>query len=294
MDWDEIELEKTLRAVKAQPKEQRLEYYFRYAWLFCPEELELTRQEVRDYQLLKEAAVSMKPGKKRNAVIRQVVKPLLKARGFQSVKNSWWKELEDSFLFIYLKNSCWNSMATGATFSFQISVSGKEEIRGELSEQWMHNQLHDLCQNDFLPYCGYLSPRMKSREYCIDGYRNHLPLDEPLEEITEQIRTDFEDFILPGLEGIHTVEDWNILYKEKMLARDTEDVRLLRYYSLAHMFSCSEDNIRGLIQTQREWGLTAEKIISHFDWLETIQKYSDQNFRDTKSYILDALEMQKD
>lgn len=60
------------------------------------------------------------------------------------------------------------------------------------------------------------------------------------------------------------------------------------------MLSCSNANIQGLIRTQQEWGLTPEKITSHFDWLEIIIKHSDQTFRDTKSYILKALEMQKD
>lgn len=293
MDWDKEQLEKELEAVRGQAKERRLEYYFEHIAMLYEEDLDLTEEDVRAYQQQREAQVSMKPTKKRDAVVRQAVRPLLKAGGFKSVRNSWWKELEDGWLFIYMKNSQWNSMATGATFEFDISVSGRDEIRGELSEQWIHNQLNCLCQSDFLPYCGYLRPRMGVREYRIDGYRNYLPMDDPLEEIVEQIRADFEDCILPALDRIRTKADWEILYGEKRAARDTEDMRLLRYYSSAHMLSCAESNMRGLIETQRQFGLTPEKILSHFDWLEILIQNSSQTFRDTKAYILETLEMQK-
>lgn len=287
-------MEKELAAVREQPKEQRLEYFFRYGGyggIFLIEDLNLTGKDVDEYQRRKDAEISMKPAKKRDAVIRQVIKPLLKTRGFQSVRNSWWKELEDCWLFIYLKNSRWNSTSSGATFSFQISVSGKEEIKGELSEQWIHNQFTDLCQRDFLPYCGYLSPRMKAGDYHIDGNRNGLPLDEPLEDIMEQIRGDFENYILPCLDQLRTKKDWDILYREKHAAVDAEAVRLLRYYSCAHMDSCAESNMHFLIQTQQDFKLTPEIITSHFDWLETIIQNSDQTFRDTKAYILRSLEI---
>lgn len=290
MDLNEMQWEKELEAVRSQEKEKRLEYYFDHVEMLYREDLDLTDEDVRGYQLQKEAQVSMKPTQKRDAVVKQVVKPLLKARGFQSLRTSWWKELEDSWLFLYMKNSRWNSMSTGVVFEFDISVSGKDEIRGKLSEQWIYNQLNCLCQSDFLPYCGYLRPHMGVREYQIDGYRNYLPLDEPLEEIAEQIRGDFEDAILPALCGIRTKADWELLYREKMAARDTEDIRLLRYYSSAHMLSCAESNMRGLIDAQQQFGLTPEKITSHFDWLETIIQNSAQTSRNTKAYILKSLD----
>lgn len=37
----------------------------------------------------------------------------------------------------------------------------------------------------------------------IDGYRNYLPLDMPVENIMKQVRIDFEDYVLPEINRIH-------------------------------------------------------------------------------------------
>lgn len=294
LDEDELEtLEKERKAVMTQPKEKRLEFYFRCGCAFYLDELELTEEDVREYQKRKEAEVSMKPEQKQDAVVKQVVIPLLRDKGFQTSGTSWWKELEDCWLFLYMKNSSCNGAGTGVTFCFEISVSGKDEIKDKLSEQWMYNQFDCLCQNDFLPYQGYLTPRVEALGYRIDGYRNYLPLDEPLEEIMERIRGHFENYIFPALDRIRTKADWDLLYKEKKVAKDTEDIRLLRYYSSAHMLSCAESNIPLLMGFQKNFGLTSEQILSHFDWLEIIIQKSDRTFDDTKSFILKALDMQR-
>ncbi|MDE7250912.1 MAG: DUF4304 domain-containing protein [Lachnospiraceae bacterium] len=136
--------------------------------------------------------VSMKPTEKRNVLVKQMLRPLLKSRGFQSSGNTWWRELKDGWLIIHMQNSRWNGSATGANFNFQISVSSKNEIVDKLKNQWRHNLINDLCGTDFLPYCGYLSPHMTPFGYQIDGYRNGMPSDDPLDEFIEQVRGDFE------------------------------------------------------------------------------------------------------
>ena len=77
MDWDKEQLEKELEAVRGQAKERRLEYYFEHIAMLYEEDLDLTEEDVRAYQLQREAQVSMKPTKKRDAVVRQAVRPLL-------------------------------------------------------------------------------------------------------------------------------------------------------------------------------------------------------------------------
>lgn len=305
MDWNEEELEEIRdeeelekmaiewEAVMTQPKEKRLEFYYRYGGRMHPDDLDLTKEDLREYRERKEAEVSMKPTKKRDAVMKQLVKPMLKSKGFFNSGQSWWKELEDCWLFLYMKNSRWNSAALGVSFCFEISVSGKDKIRDELSKQWIYNQFNHLCQNDFLPYNGYLMPLVNSYEYTIDGYKNGLPLDEPLEKIIDQIRGDFENFIFPELDCIRTKADWDLLYREKKAARETEDIRLLRYYSSASMLACVKGNIHCLISSQKDFRLTCEQIRSHFDWLEIIIQNS-RNSGSTRALILKALEMQKD
>lgn len=279
-----------IEKLRKEPKEARLEYFFRfYEWGMGEEILGLTEEDVRDYQLRKEAEVSMKPTEKRDILVKQMLKPLLKENGFKSSGYSWWKELEDSWLFIHMKNSRWNGMGTGANFQFRISVSGKDDIKGKLADQWMCNRSY-LSQDDFLPYWGRLAPRMTELGYKIDGYRNYLPLDEPLDEIIEQVRGDFADHILPELEPLRTKAGWEILYQEKCTARETVENRLLRYYSSAHMLAASESNIPALILTQTSLALTPEEITSHFDWLEIIQHHSSLPCLDAKEFILGTLD----
>lgn len=232
----------------------------------------------------------MKPTEKRDALVDQMLRPLLRERGFQSSGCNWWKELEDSWLLIHMKNSRWNGESTGANFCFEISVSGKDEIRDKLSNQWIHNQFCHLTQNNFLPYYGFLSPRVEATGYKIDGYRNYLPLDDPLDEIAAQIRGDFERYILPPLERLCTKADWEDLYRERLAASDTADIRLLRYYSAAHRLSCSENDLPQLLWMQRNLALTPEEIVSHFDWLEIIRQNSPLPDLDTKAFLLRSLQ----
>ena len=90
-----------------------------------------------------------------------------------------------------------NDIYTGVSFRFHISAVKKDEIRDKLSNQWIYNQTCDLRQFAFLPYCGMLSPYYSGDMYTIDGYKNYLPSDAPVEEICRQIGVDFEKYILP-------------------------------------------------------------------------------------------------
>ena len=281
-----------------QEKKEKLEKFF--ASLSLPEsqhlikeDLGLTDEDLYAYQKQKEREVSMKPGKKRDLIVKEVVKPLLKDAGFQCKRIDWWKELEDSWLIIHLKKSQFEGGATGCIFDFLFSVTGKEELEGKLEDQWMYNPTQNLTISFFLPYCGYMSSYISEMGYIIDGYRNYLPLDVPVENIMEQVRVDFEDYVLPEINRIHNKKEWQEL-QEKLRKRVAEkDVLLLRYYSLAHGSSCSEMNLPHIIDTQKRFGLTKEDILSHFDWLQMLAEKSSHTYLDARPFILKALEMQE-
>lgn len=139
-----------------------------------------------DYQRKREAELSLKPIEKRNLVVKQAIKPLLKKHGFSTGGLDWRRELEDLYIRIHMMNSQFNSISTGANFRFHISAVKKSEIIDNLSNQWQHNQLCDLNQFDFLPYGGMLSPYYSGDMYKIDGYKGYLPWDSPVEDICRQ------------------------------------------------------------------------------------------------------------
>ena len=136
---------------------------------------DMTDTELRNYQKQKEAEVSMPPGKKRDLVIKTVVKPLLKAAGFKTKGSNWWKELEDGWLFVHMHSSMYNGSVTGCRFRFHFSVSGKDELHEKLEEQWIYNQGQDLLQADFLPYAGLLSPFHDGSMYQILALKSRKP-----------------------------------------------------------------------------------------------------------------------
>ncbi|MCI8465936.1 MAG: hypothetical protein HFI63_08785 [Lachnospiraceae bacterium] len=248
---------------------------------------EMTETELRNYQRQKELEVSMPPGKKRDLVIKTVLKPLLKAASFKTKRTDWWKELADGWLFVHLHNSMHNCSVTGCSFRFHFSVSESAKLRDELSKQWIYNQSQELLQRDFLPHAGLLSPFHKADMYQIDGYQNYLPKDDPVDQILTQIRSDFESHILPALAQIHATADWKNLYeKQKSLSVNREN-SILRYYHQACM-GISPDLLR---RCQKQHDLSDEDVLSRLDWLEQIQKYSSWPDRDIKSVILESIRL---
>lgn len=143
--------------------------------------------------------------------MKQSIKPLLKSYGYSVSGVDWRRELEDAYLIIHMINSQFNSIVTGANFRFHISAAKKEEIKGKLSDEWMYHQGEELNQFDFLPYCGMLSPYYSGGMYQIDGYKNFLPSDTPVEEICRQIEEDFGSCILPELAEVSCYHDFQLL-----------------------------------------------------------------------------------
>lgn len=281
-----------LEELKRQSKEKRLEYYFNImAYPHRPnsqqllQELNLVEADYLEYQWQKSKEVSMKPVQKRDKVVKEVIKPLLKKAGFKTARYDWWKELDDSYLLIHMDNSRWNSYSTGASFGFQFSTSVRDDSAQKIADLWRYKQLSTLNQSDFLPYRGAFSPYVKFNTYQIDGFSNYLPINHPVEAILRQIKSDFEDYILPTLAEIHTLEQWECLYKEKIAGYETVENRLLRYYYLVTLTQSASE----LTKLKERFKLTNSDIRSHLDWLETLQKNSAFPNFDMKSLVLSFL-----
>ncbi len=227
----------------------------------------------------------MKTGDKRNFIVREIIKPMLKERGFRAKKTDWWKELSDGYLFIHMKNSQFNSEATGFCFCFQFSATLKDQVSGALEKQWIANQICCLEESAFLPHCGYLSPNRTSLGYQIDGYRDYMPTDIAVEEIASQIQNDFTEYILPEIDNVHSVSDFNHLLEDKKKRYEAREVMLCRFYFSMLMLSCNESNLPAARRTFAEFGLTAEEIRDHYDWLAVITKNSSFPHLDAKGFI---------
>ncbi len=233
----------------------------------------------------------MKATEKRDLLVKEVLKPMLKEAGFKTKRMLWWKELEDGYLFIYMKNSRFNSEETGCSFCFQFSASKKEDIRDKLKNQWIYNQFESIEERDFLPHSGSLSPNRNSW-YKIDGYRRGQPKDVPVEEIMEQVKGDFETYIMPYIMQIEKVQDFEELKDELKKNFGSKEDMLIKYYTLAHSWSCSDSNLPYAVQMQKDLALTAEDIRSRYDLLDIIAQNSDFPDLDAKAFIEKVLSIE--
>lgn len=254
-------------------------------------ELNVTDDDIEDYRHKIESRLSLKPTEKRNVVIKQVIKPLLKKYGFSVSGSDWHREMDDFYIIIHMTNSQYNSISWGACFGFQISAVKKEELKGELSKQWLYSQMTALNQFSFLPYLGMLSPYYAGTMYKIDGYQNYLPSDTPIENICRQIEEDFGTYILPELCAIESYEDFLTLRLQKLKRNEEKEIRLLRYYYEAQrsILEHSGSGYRLLVSFYRELNLSPEDIASHLEWLDIIRNNFPFNKVDAKENALKAV-----
>lgn len=238
-------------------------------------ELNITEDDIFNYRKKLEDEVSMKPTEKRDILIKQVIKPLLKKYGFSTGGLDWRRETDDAYIFIHLQNSQFNSIGTGVRFRFHISASKKEKIVEKLSNQWIYNQACHLAPSDFLPYCGMLSPYYSGDWYKIDGYKNYLPTDTPIEDICSQIGEDFDKYVLPELSAVQSYEDFLNLRTQKLKRYEEKEIRLLKFYHAAQLSTTAygESVFPSLVDLRKKLELTVDDITSHLEWLDICREH---------------------
>ncbi|MDE6742374.1 MAG: DUF4304 domain-containing protein [Lachnospiraceae bacterium] len=238
-------------------------------------ELNITEDDIFNYRKKLEDEVSMKPTEKRDILIKQVIKPLLKKYGFSTGGLDWRRETDDAYIFIHLQNSRFSDISTGACFRFHISASKKDEIREKLSDQWMYNQFTtELKSFNFLPYCGMLSPYYSADWYQIDGYKDYLPTDTPIEDICSQIGEDFDKYVLPELSAVQSYEDFLDLRTQKLKRYEEKEIRLLKFYHAAQLSTTAygESVFPSLVNLRKKLELTVDDITSHLEWLDIFRE----------------------
>ena len=264
--------------------------YLPYDTSSIKKRLDITDADIDNYRQKLVSELSMKPAEKRDVVVKQVIKPLLKKCGFSTAGLDWHRETDDSFIIIHMMNSQFNSIVTGANFRFHISAVKKDEIRNKLSKQWIYNQECELNQFNFLPYCGTLSPYYSGDMYKIDGYKNFLPTDTPVEDICRQIGEDFEKYILPELSVVKSYEDFLELRARKLERYKEKEVRLLLFYHAVQ--GCASEwsgrLYNRVVELRKELELSAEDIASHLEWLDICRENSDFTKLDAKEIAIRA------
>jgi hypothetical protein len=136
---------------------------------------------------------------KQTEFIKSYLKPTLKQNGYQTSGQTWWKDKGDFFNVINLQNYSWNSKDS-VDFRFNIGIALKATVKDEQKKKATYNDLiTHLDEGTFLP-------DRKSRKF---GNNQGYSITDTtnFDDFIISMKTDFETYILPGLEEPKTLAD---------------------------------------------------------------------------------------
>ncbi|MFT2008505.1 DUF4304 domain-containing protein [Pontibacter sp. 13R65] len=146
---------------------------------------------------------------KQKEFVKAYLKPRLKEEGFNTSGQHWWKNKGDFFLVINLQNSQWNSNDS-LSFCFNIGVALTEKLNDPSKKK---ATFYDAGAN--IREEGFLPEDRKKHKYRKDSWLGYLLSSETdLEEFTEELKLDFEEYILPKLKNLNTLFDCIIFFKQ--------------------------------------------------------------------------------
>jgi hypothetical protein len=133
-------------------------------------------------------------------VIKNYLKPMLKDKGYKLNGQTWWKDKGDFFVIINLQNFSWNSRDK-VDFCFNTGTKLKAEMNEkEKKKPTPHGLIPYLREGFYLP---------TSRK--IYKYRNQtgytLTILADLNEVINELKLDFEKYILPYLDSLNSIQD---------------------------------------------------------------------------------------
>jgi hypothetical protein len=86
-------------------------------------ELGLTEEEVDAYRDKLSSELSFKPAEKKDIVVKELIKPMLKEYGFTVGGNTWCRKIEDNLkLVIHMEGHRFSNAASGAIFQLIVSL----------------------------------------------------------------------------------------------------------------------------------------------------------------------------
>lgn len=227
---------------------------------------------------------------KKTIILKEVITPAFKEEGYRTIGQTYYRVQGDCCMTVKIQSSHFNSAATGNTFWFHIEAFPKETSREQLKEwnSWGSSSIHE---SSLLPDCGYLHPYRNALGYCIDGYKNYVPQDMDIEDIKERIGSDLREVILPQLDEIKSLDDWN-RQKEEWTEQSWQSTRILliRYFGSAQMSAVVPEMVLKLRDTQHRFGLSSETIRENEPLYQEVRAFSDWPDDDKWSFILSALE----
>tara|TARA_R100000789_G_C3012475_1_gene151660 strand:- start:86 stop:586 length:501 start_codon:yes stop_codon:yes gene_type:complete len=137
--------------------------------------------------------------------IKTYLKPLLKKEGFRTAGQTWWKLKDEFFILINLQNSQFNEKDR-LSFCFTIGIGLNELIKGKPS----HFDLLIPVRED-----SYLTD-LRKKHPNRNGWLGYLITGETdMKDFNRNLEIDFENFILPKLNNLNSIDDCLKFYSEE-------------------------------------------------------------------------------
>ncbi len=137
---------------------------------------------------------------KQTEFIKTYLKPTLKSFGYQTSGQTWWKDKGEFFTLINLQNFSWNSKDS-IDFCFNIGIALKATMRdSNRKKPTVHDLTVYLSQGFYLP-----DSRQEYKFKNKTGYT--LTNAVVLTEFTVELKSDFENHILPFLDKLNSLQD---------------------------------------------------------------------------------------
>ena len=231
----------------------------------------------------------MNSKEKKNLVLKEVVKPLLKKAGYRSSGKVYYSQRGDCCLALCLKGSHWNSVVTGYSFYFEI-MAFEGEVTEDIKKGYWITQIMEYT---LLPDWGYLHPYRDRIGYKIDGFKNYQPQDMQLEDIKSRIQDDMEHYIIPELAQVENFPDWERKQKEWIQRGSSERIRLLRYFTMAHSLAATSGNLPHFLGARRQLELPIETIRNNPVLYHQIQEASPWPEKDDWNFIISVLDAEE-
>ena len=120
--------------------------------------------------------------------IKESLKPLLKAEGYSTAGNKWWKVNGQFFNFFELQNFSWNS-SNSVYFCFNFTTGFTSEM-SSAGKPKIHNGITYVRENYF---------SVTEIEYWSKANGYHIDANTDLNRFTTRVLDDFKLLILPKL-----------------------------------------------------------------------------------------------
>jgi len=156
-------------------------------------------------------------------IVKEYLKPRFKSLGYLTRGQNWWKDKGDFYVTVNLQNFSWNSKDK-VDFCFNTGITLKVLVK-DLKNPIATNNTISIREGFYLP-----ENRKQYKYRNPTGYTLTNEIDE--NKFLTQLIIDFEDYILPQLEKLTSIENCvskfgDLVFSGEYLKKAIADYKLM-------------------------------------------------------------------